>query len=1283
VSGRTPAADSSSFESLLSSIVEDFSARRRLGSAPSVEEYAARHPEHAGDIRDVLQTVSELEDLEPPGSEVGPVTGMRLGAYLLERELGRGGMGVVYLATDEELGRRVALKLLPLHATLNPRFLARFRREARAAAGLQHPNIVPVYGVGEHGGVHFYVMRYVDGLALDEVVQALDVSLPDSEAGTLATQLVHCALPGSGSDDGTAPGPDREGWQVAGVTEDAGRRGAVYARNVARIGKHVAGALAFAHARGILHRDIKPANLLLDGEGRVWVADFGLCKSSDADPLTGSADVVGTLRYMAPEQLRGESDVRTDVYGLGISLYELLTGKPPFADATRERLFDRVMNHEPPRPRRVEPGVPRDLEAIVLRAMAKLPEERYGTAEALARDLEAYLTGRPIAARPPSVLHLLRLVVRRNRLVAGTIATALVVLLVASVLYVRGVGVERRERELQLALANLAAAEASMEVDPILSGESLARVPPEHRGWEWKHFAALADQSIDVVANGLGRSEDVGLTFDGRLVVAGGDSSLWVGELTRDERDESERALWRLAPTNGVVWNVAVAPDGLHAASSTREGRVELWSLSGDPERVATRDMSFSVNALAFAASSEVLYVGGRDGVVRGFDVALGPIFEQRGHESWVAGIAPLPDGRYLSCGFDGALRLGDPAQGESRLIRSFGDRLYSVDVDRAGRRAAVGGQDHTVRIVELETGREPVVLAGHRGAIHRVLFSADGRWLYSASEDKTIRVWDAERGLAARTLHGHRSEVEGLALAAGTTLVSVGRAGTIRRWDAGAGGGFLALDGHHADIWHTRFDPGGERAVTTGRDGTVRLWDAVTGVPLRVLVGHLYTPTRATFSPDGRRIVSGDMRGFVREWDIASGETTAAFDRGPTTAVDDLQFTSEGELWIHVLGRIELWRRSQGGWSEVRRVERPELTCFDVGADGRIVLATRDGGLELLEADTLATLWRLEGATAVPPPDVEFSPDGGTIHLTAGQEVRSFDALDGSLLGRLEVGGDVVAISCTPDGERLACASTNLGVALWSLTRGEPLARLQGPGRGVTTVDVSSDGRRILSGTWDGRVRLWDDLQAVERHLHRSNRRLLAPAAERLLDRLVADDPQAGAAPHRFYPRIREADATQEVRAVALELAHARAGGRAELETRVREHLMAAGRTRTDVRLALVLGHGLEKAFAHEPQITLLYSEAQVRWGEYDPAVYERVRQRLEAALDTTLADADVRLETLALLTLTLVQLDRPDDARVALDEARALATARELELHAAELLAEAEVVLAAEEGR
>ncbi len=439
----------------------------------------------------------------------------RLGDFRILREVGRGGMGIVYEALQESLGRHIALKVLLPHAVLDDRSLRRFQQEARSAARLHHSNIVPVFGVGACDGQHYYVMQFIQGLGLDRVLAALRRRSSETAGGpedcsadTLAGSLLSGVFaPAEASFNTPPPEPTSPA-----VLSDPGRP---YWQSVARIGIQAAEALAYAHTQGVLHRDVKPSNLLVDGQGTVWVTDFGLAKASDSEDLTHSGDVVGTLRYLAPERFAGRVDARSDVYALGLTLYELLTLRPAFDRTGRDELLRQVMHDEPPAPRQVNPSVPRDLQTIVLKAMARDPAHRYRGAAELADDLKRFHEDRPIRARPVSGVEKLWRWCRRNPALALALA-AVVLLAVGAFLWIncekdaaralardnaRLAGEEREaaaRATAALAARDTAARRAGAVNDFLVHGMLALADPRRHQGQELTVRAVLDRAAADV-----------------------------------------------------------------------------------------------------------------------------------------------------------------------------------------------------------------------------------------------------------------------------------------------------------------------------------------------------------------------------------------------------------------------------------------------------------------------------------------------------------------------------------------------------------------------------------------------------------------------------------------------------------------------------------------------------------------------------------------------------------------------------------------------------------------
>ncbi len=508
-------------------LAADFLERHRRGEHPAISEYTARHPDLAVEIEDLFPAIVAVEQFKAHrlGTSSGPASlgGVRLerlGDFRILGEIGRGGMGIVYEAYQESLGRHVAVKVLPRQALLDPKQLERFQREAQTAARLHHSNIVPLFGVGEQDGFHYLVMQLIRGVSLDEVLVKLrqllaaegvnsdDSTLPfdgqggvgwpkigpaggidggaipgeshpppatsngsTSEAVRLARVLVeggfwrHAERGGAKSSVADSSAADNSLGQRSEVVAVASRQdraavgrrfGPAYWRSVAAIGRQAAEALHYAHAHHTLHRDIKPGNLLLDAQGVVWITDFGLAKMLDQDQAGQTAALAGTLRYMAPEQFSGRVDARSDVYSLGLTLYEMATLQPAFADTSRSEAIRKITQGQPVRPRQINRAIPRDLETIILKAIAHEPDHRYQSAADLAEDLQRFLEDRPIKARRASPFERLWRWSRRNKALAALTASTFILLLVIAAVATVGYVSTARQRQRAEATSTLA-----------------------------------------------------------------------------------------------------------------------------------------------------------------------------------------------------------------------------------------------------------------------------------------------------------------------------------------------------------------------------------------------------------------------------------------------------------------------------------------------------------------------------------------------------------------------------------------------------------------------------------------------------------------------------------------------------------------------------------------------------------------------------------------------------------------------------------------------------------
>ena len=832
---------SGSRSGLVLELAEEFLDRYRRGDRPSLKEYVDRHPSLAGEIHEVFPAMAMMENIAiQEDSLVGDPTSAgqgesdtsasaprQMGDYRIIREIGHGGMGVVYEAEQVSLGRHVALKVLPPAMIRDPKQKRRFEREAKAAGRLHHTNIVPVFGVGEHEETSYYVMQFIRGMGLEKVLEEMNrlragagpgVSPDRREAssarpsrGMTARNLAESLLTGRYQPGMAAPAgmndaipatvPDTPAEHaprrakaglvfrflpalglVAGASRserrgpEASRQKPTYWQSVARIGVQVADALEYAHQQGILHRDIKPSNLLLDTRGTVWVTDFGLAKASDQVDLTDTGDILGTLRYMPPEAFEGKTEVRSDVYALGLTLYELLAFRPAFDERDRHRLIKQVTNEEPARLKVVNPEVPRDLETIVQKAIDRDPGHRYATAGELAADLQRFIDDEPIQARRISYLERLGRWSRHHKAVAGLsvglVLTLISGLVASSVLAIRE-SRAARSATVAAARADIAATQARVAAT---KAEESAR-------------SARAESARLAVGRGISMIEQNdgarGMMWLARAMEldpedAGGVHHAARVNLLSTARDQVATTRFILRPEGanpgvaGVesaegVRQVAYSPDGKTLATSHKSQVVRLWDAADGKPIGQPIKLDGIISALAFGPDGKQLwvstsrgYLGLRYGLV---DANLNKF---RYHPSDPRAAPAKP--------FEGEL-LGDPvAPPESRLEPSRG-KTWCFDVSAS--RALGSAYEHpgwvscfspdrtavavrldvrTVRVFHLVTGAPlgpPIVVERNNSRFLPVTFSPDGKKL-AIGESNDLNVGSSRAALIWDIASGH-----------------------------------------------------------------------------------------------------------------------------------------------------------------------------------------------------------------------------------------------------------------------------------------------------------------------------------------------------------------------------------------------------------------------------------------------------------------------------------------------------------------------------------------------
>jgi WD40 repeat protein/serine/threonine protein kinase len=1021
-------------------------------SLPAVSGAAERLERAQACVRRLRSKWRHLELTRSSDTVVDPDFGLgstRLGRFEIVRPLGKGGHGIVFLASDPALRRTVALKVARPDTILDPDLHARLHREAEAAANLDHPNLIPVYELGQSGPWVYIVSAYCPGPNLADWLKDRAAPIPIPAAVDLVATL--------------------------------------------------ADAVAYMHSRGVLHRDIKPANIMLSTESKVLsteskesllstqhsalstsnlplstyvpkLTDFGLAKVMD-DGLqqTRTGAVLGTPAYMSPEQAAGKENLGPgcDVYALGVLLFEILTRRLPFPAANAAEQVRRVAAEEPLRPRRLRRAVPRALETICLHCLHKEPSQRYAGAQELADDLRRFLRGEPIQARPPATWTRLGNWARRHARHVAFAAVALLAMLgTLALMHWRTMPTQTDSWQAHLKEAQEFQSWHLRYASQISAAE---------RAWEGNHLAVLGE-----LLNGLrpapGQTDRRGFEW----------YYLW-------QRYQEEG--FHFAGHGGLK-RVAYSPDGKLLATAGMEGSIRLWDLATAQLRHTLHAHAGGVRTLVFAPDGQRLASGGQDGAIRVWDLASGQAVRAwPAHQAPVNCLAFSSDGLTLASGGDDhQLLLWNAATGQ-QLVRCIGHekQIHAVVFVPQRNLLLSGAMDGTVRVWNGSTG-EPLRVLSTSG--YRLVLSPDGRWLVSGGNDGQVRLWDTRSWKTVATIPGTGTQVDSLAFSSeGSTFAEATCADknpmrTVRLWDLTA---LTKSVPTNPRPWATleikgcvsglAFAPRGRSLVIAGQEENVRLWyPRHPSEPAPQAISH--TPDEAwcvAFAPDGKTLVSGGDNEYLQPplklSDAVTGKTLWT-SRKHQALVSCVAWSPDGQ-WIasgSFDNTVQLIQPASGAVAATLPGHTGPLRCLAFSPDGRLLAtAGRDRRVILWDVAARQQLLTFTGHTDEIR-GLVFMPDGQRlVSASLDKTVRTWQVSTGAAVSLVENASGIDGLAVSPDGKLLAWGGEDGLSAVFDVATSQKRPLVSAHLGHVRALVFSPDGRTLATAGKDHLIQLWD----------------------------------------------------------------------------------------------------------------------------------------------------------------------------------------------------------------
>ncbi len=1099
-------------DDLFGALADEFVSRHQRGESPKLAEYCERYPALTEDIRTLFPTLIALEGAKQASVESVAPHIERVGKYQLLRKIGRGGMGTVYEAQHETLGRRVAVKVLTQRLAADQQGLARFQREARAVAKLHHSNIVPLFDVGVEDEHRFFAMQLISGrsldVALNEARSSVSGNLMTSDTGRsstssadLSTQQRITAL------NALADVSD---------TGDSSKHRAFMYKWVANVGAQIADALHYSHSHGVLHRDVKPSNILIDESGVAWLSDFGLAKFED-DDITQTGEFVGTLRYMPPERFQSQCDERADIYALGITLYELLTLNPAFIAKDRMSTVWQISNTELPPIRTLNPSVPKDLDTIISKACEKDRAARYRSAEAFADDLRRFMQDQPVKARQIGVVGLYFRWAKRNKVLAAalaSIAALLMVIAIGSVTMLVHQSKLRLEAETNATNARIAGekaarAQASAEkslkqaeqserdrrrrqyfAEINLAAQRIGHTgglrqiadvtarwnneaDSEKLGWEWYYLrtvcmntaTVLSEQSGDVVIAASWSPDDK------RVVVAYEDKDVWGDRRphTLEIRDGETGATLivlegHTAPVTAVDWH----PDREFIATASKDQTIRLWQAETG-ECVKQLGPFPGLQLVRWSPD--------------GRQLAFSSIEDSN---SWLSRIAATTPDEISGTSFDENEVMRLPT------IKGFlANRELSWSPD--GTRIAVGmltgeyGQVLKTAVWDLPTGQ--VVKAPFPSASVRWKPEGHELWQYlTCKPSGEIQLWDAELARQVGIFFGHTAQLNSFKFSPdGRRLLSGGFDKTVRIWDIESRQTIRICQQHPGAIRTATWNRKGDRVLSGSWQMETRCWNIdenririianSNGVSAKQLPQHGKTTEVLDLSwhPNGNWLATSAVPGLMRVWDVNGGHLVSESVE-PHKWFDDCSWNATGTKLAYCGSGINLCD-TYSEEMQIREAHKDWIVSVDWHPEADKILAARNKDLLIVgvgenqQPRTLAT---------VPTRYLSVKWNPVAPNLVAASTLKAIFIYDVADDGRevMEFDGhsnSIWSIHWSPDGKKLASSSDDGKAIIWDASSGELLHTLLGHNNQVRRVRWSPDGQRLATAGNDATVKLWD----------------------------------------------------------------------------------------------------------------------------------------------------------------------------------------------------------------